>query len=78
MRETVVFDEEGFLDDYAVYVMHKGRWILGSRFDSREEAETVACAAFERSGLVLEIRDPRGVPISRIGCDDPIRPSVGA
>lgn len=76
MRETVIFDGDGFLDEYAVYVMHKGRWILGSRFDSREEAELVASAAFERSGLVLEIRDPNGVPISRVGCEEPIRPAV--
>ncbi|QDU38963.1 hypothetical protein Mal4_32950 [Maioricimonas rarisocia] len=78
MRETVIFGVEGCLNEYAVYIMHKGRWILGSRYDSREEAETVAYAAFERSGLVLEIRDPNGVAISRVGCEEPVHSPVRA
>lgn len=48
---------------FSLFVEHDGRWILGSRIASRQEARQTAILAFQRSRLPVEIRLDDGTVI---------------
>ena len=42
---------------YRVFVQHRGRWVVGCRFASLEQARHTAGLAFRRSELPTQVRD---------------------
>lgn len=61
--------DHGILDEiqnancYSLFVEYRGRWILGCRTASLQEARETALLAFQRSGLPVEIRKENGDPV---------------
>jgi hypothetical protein len=61
--------DHGILDEiqkvhcYALFVEHRGRWILGSKSASKREAREAAITAFKRAGLPVEIRQDDGTVV---------------
>jgi hypothetical protein len=56
-----IFEEIQQAHRYRVFVQHRGRWIVGCRFASLEQARHTAGLAFRRSELPTQVRDDAGV-----------------